>query len=332
MLVALRGDAGVTLAHQYRPDAMVVDVGLAVGDGQPALEHLKQHPRHAPHPGARARRRHPAQRGAGRRRRRLPGPARSAREALAAALDDLAHVRRAPGRAACSSSTTTRPSGSRSSSCSAARTSRSTPWAPARRRSQVLERGPRRLPRARPAAARRQRVRRCSSGSRATQRFRDVPVIVHTGKALTRRDETRLRRYAETIVVKDAGLAGAAARSRRRCTCTASEARLPADKRKMLEQVQSADVVFPQRTALLVDDDVRNLFAIGSVLEARGMGVLFAENGREALDDARRPPRRRRRPARRDDAGDGRLRDDARDPRPASASPACRSSPSRRRP
>jgi CheY-like chemotaxis protein len=51
----------------------------------------------------------------------------------------------------------------------------------------------------------------------------------------------------------------------------------------MLARVQSADVHFPQRKALLVDDDVRNLFAIGSVLEARGMGVLFAENGREAL-------------------------------------------------
>src|SRR5262249_36385071 len=50
VLAALRGDAGVTLAHQYRPDAMVVDVALGVGDGLTALGHLKQHPdtRHIP--------------------------------------------------------------------------------------------------------------------------------------------------------------------------------------------------------------------------------------------------------------------------------------------
>ena len=44
------------------------------------------------------------------------------------------------------------------------------------------------------------------------ERHRNVPVIIHTGKALTRREETRLKRYAESIIVKDAGVAGAAAR------------------------------------------------------------------------------------------------------------------------
>ena len=43
------------------------------------------------------------------------------------------------------------------------------------------------------------------------ERHRNVPVIIHTGKALTRREETRLKRYAESIIVKDAGSAGAAA-------------------------------------------------------------------------------------------------------------------------
>ena len=80
----------------------------------------------------------------------------------------------------------------------------------------------------------------------------------------------------------------------------------------MLEQLRDADAALPGRTVLIVDDDVRNVFALTSALEAHGMEVVFAENGREALDAAAGQPRRRPRPDGHDDAGDGRLRDDAR--------------------
>ena len=96
------------------------------------------------------------------------------------------------------------------------------------------------------------------------KRFRNLPVIVHTGKELTPREETRLKRYAETIVVKDA-------RSPERLLDETSlylhrvEARLPAEKRQMLERLHMADAVFEGKKVLIVDDDVRNVFALTSV-------------------------------------------------------------------
>ena len=115
------------------------------------------------------------------------------------------------------------------------------------------------------------------------ERLKDIPVIVHTGKELTKRQETKLRRYAKTIVVKDA-------RSPERLVAETSlflhrpESALGAEQRRLLEQVHTADAVFAGKKVLVVDDDVRNLFALASALEARGMEVLFAENGREGLD------------------------------------------------
>jgi HAMP domain-containing protein/CheY-like chemotaxis protein/signal transduction histidine kinase len=115
------------------------------------------------------------------------------------------------------------------------------------------------------------------------ERFRGLPVIVYTGRDLTRREETRLQKYAETIIVKDV-------RSPERLLDETAlflhrvEAKLPADKRRMLEQLHSADDVFKDKKVLIADDDVRNVFALASVLERNGMHVLFAENGDEALE------------------------------------------------
>ncbi|MEA2192137.1 MAG: hypothetical protein QOI73_2258, partial [Solirubrobacteraceae bacterium] len=115
------------------------------------------------------------------------------------------------------------------------------------------------------------------------ERHRDVPVIIHTGRELTRREETRLRRYADSIIVKDAGS------PERLLSETAlflhrPPSALPADSRRMLEQLHSTDAVLQGKRVLIVDDDVRNVFALTSALEARGMVVRFAENGREAID------------------------------------------------
>jgi CheY-like chemotaxis protein len=116
-----------------------------------------------------------------------------------------------------------------------------------------------------------------------------VPVIIHTGKALTRREETRLQRFAESIIVKDAG-------SPERLLAETSlflhrpESSLPEEDRRRLESMHHADSVLQGRTVLIVDDDVRNVFALTSALEARGMLVRFAENGREAIDQLREDP------------------------------------------
>jgi CheY-like chemotaxis protein len=106
---------------------------------------------------------------------------------------------------------------------------------------------------------------------------------VHTGKELTRREETRLRRYADSIIVKDA------ASPERLLDETAlflhrPEAALPADSRRVLEHLHAHDDVLTGKRVLIVDDDVRNVFALTSALEARAMDVRFAENGRDAIE------------------------------------------------
>jgi CheY-like chemotaxis protein len=116
-----------------------------------------------------------------------------------------------------------------------------------------------------------------------------TPVIVYTGKELTRREETKLKRFSEAIVVKDAS-------SPERLLDETSlflhrvEGKLPREKRRMLEQLHSADEVLRGRKILIVDDDVRNVFALTSVLETSGMEVLYAENGREGMETLRTNP------------------------------------------
>jgi CheY-like chemotaxis protein len=124
---------------------------------------------------------------------------------------------------------------------------------------------------------------------KADERHRTIPVIVHTGRELTRREETRLRRYADSIIVKDAGS------PERLLDETAlflhrPQSALPPDSRRMLERLHTADAVLPGKRVLIVDDDVRNVFALTSALEARGMAVRFAENGREAIESLHADP------------------------------------------
>jgi CheY-like chemotaxis protein len=110
-----------------------------------------------------------------------------------------------------------------------------------------------------------------------------LPVWMITGKQLTKREETRLKRYAESIVIKDAAsperlLDETSLHLHRESTA------LPTESRRMLERLHSADEVLQDRTVLIVDDDVRNVFALTSALEGHGMRVLFAENGREGVE------------------------------------------------
>ncbi|MEO5904451.1 MAG: response regulator, partial [Gemmatimonadaceae bacterium] len=110
----------------------------------------------------------------------------------------------------------------------------------------------------------------------------DLPIIVYTGKELTSAEETRVKKYAETIIVKDV-------RSPERLLDETAlflhrvEAKLPEQKRKMLEQLHDADAVIAGKKILVVDDDVRNIFSLTSVLEDHGMVVQFAENGKDAI-------------------------------------------------
>ncbi len=110
-----------------------------------------------------------------------------------------------------------------------------------------------------------------------------LPVIVYTGKNLSRTEEKQLRQVAGTIVVKEANsperlLAETALVLHRQA------ASLPEPKRHILEQFHRKDPMLAGRTVLIVDDDVRNIFALTSVLEARKMEVLHAENGQKGIE------------------------------------------------
>jgi HAMP domain-containing protein/CheY-like chemotaxis protein len=112
--------------------------------------------------------------------------------------------------------------------------------------------------------------------------MRDLPIIIYTGRELSQPDETRLRKLAETIIVKDV-------KSPERLLDETAlflhrvEKKLPEQKRRMLERLHNADAVFAGKRVLIVDDDVRNTFSLTSVLEDHGMVVDFVEIGRDAV-------------------------------------------------
>ncbi|MGZ8797874.1 MAG: response regulator, partial [Thermoanaerobaculia bacterium] len=117
----------------------------------------------------------------------------------------------------------------------------------------------------------------------------ELPIIIYTGRELSAQDETRIKKYAETIILKDV-------KSPERLLDETAlflhriEAKLPEQKRKMLEHLHDADSVVAGKKVLVVDDDVRNIFSLTSMLEDHGMVVRFAENGRQALDQLNKDP------------------------------------------
>ena len=109
------------------------------------------------------------------------------------------------------------------------------------------------------------------------------PVIVYTGRNLSRDEEAELLKYSRSIIIKGA-------RSPERLLDEVTlflhkvESELSSERQKMLKTARSRDRVFEERRILLVDDDVRNIFALTSALEQKGARVEIARNGREALD------------------------------------------------
>ncbi len=109
------------------------------------------------------------------------------------------------------------------------------------------------------------------------------PVIVYTGRALSADEEQRLRRYSKSIIIKDA-------RSPERLLDEVTlflhqvESKLPPERQQMLRVARNRETALEGRRVLVVEDDVRNIFALSSVLEPKGAKIEIARNGLEALD------------------------------------------------
>jgi len=116
----------------------------------------------------------------------------------------------------------------------------------------------------------------------ADERYSHPPVIVYTGSSLSRDDEQRLSQYSHSIIIKGA-------RSPERLLDEVMlflhqvESKLPLDRQRMLREARNRDATLDGRRILLAEDDVRNVFALTSVLEPLGATVVIARNGREAL-------------------------------------------------
>ncbi|HTS92792.1 MAG TPA: HAMP domain-containing protein, partial [Stellaceae bacterium] len=111
----------------------------------------------------------------------------------------------------------------------------------------------------------------------------DIPIVVFTGRALSADEDAQLRTMARSVVVKGVEsperLLDETALFLHRVISD-----LPTEKQRMLENLHQSDEDIVGRTVLLVDDDVRNIFALSSALEGRGMKVLTATTGKEAID------------------------------------------------
>jgi CheY-like chemotaxis protein/signal transduction histidine kinase len=109
------------------------------------------------------------------------------------------------------------------------------------------------------------------------------PVIVYTGRTLTGDEEQQLRRFSKSIIIKDA-------RSPERLLDEVTlflhqvESKLPAERRRMLQVARDRDAALEGRRILVVEDDVRNIFALSSLLEPKGATIEIARNGREAIE------------------------------------------------
>jgi HAMP domain-containing protein/CheY-like chemotaxis protein/signal transduction histidine kinase len=119
--------------------------------------------------------------------------------------------------------------------------------------------------------------------------LRDIPVVVFTGKELTTEEDAQLKNLARSVVVKGV-------ESPERLLDETSlflhrvVSDLPPEKQRLLQRLHGSDEFLMNKSVLVVDDDVRNIFALSSVLERRGMNVLTATTGREAIETLEATP------------------------------------------
>jgi CheY-like chemotaxis protein len=121
------------------------------------------------------------------------------------------------------------------------------------------------------------------------EKLNNIPIIVYTGKALSKEENSKLERLANSVVLKTA-------HSHERLLDETAlflhrvESGLPKDKQKIIRKLHKTEEVLKNKTVLIVDDDVRNLFSLVSVLEQEGMNCITVENGKLAIEALAKSP------------------------------------------
>ncbi|MRI87508.1 HAMP domain-containing protein [Aggregicoccus sp. 17bor-14] len=117
-------------------------------------------------------------------------------------------------------------------------------------------------------------------------RFRDLPVVVYTGKELSSKDEARLKKYTGSVILKSGSRSPEQLVADTALFLHRIDENLPEKTRQALAQRRDggSEADLSGRKVLVVDDDMRNIFALTSVLENQGMQVVFAENGRAGIE------------------------------------------------
>ncbi len=110
-----------------------------------------------------------------------------------------------------------------------------------------------------------------------------LPIVIYTGRELTLKENDKLKKYSQSIILKGA-------RSFERLLSETTlflhqiESKLPDDKKKMLEKVHGKGDILKDKTILVVDDDMRNVFAISSLLESYDIKVVVGRNGKDGIE------------------------------------------------
>jgi CheY-like chemotaxis protein len=115
-------------------------------------------------------------------------------------------------------------------------------------------------------------------------RFRELPIIVYTLKDLGKKEEARIRKYAESVILKSNLTSAERLLGDTSLFLHRVVKDLPAEQRSLVTGSAGPDESVAGKKVLVVDDDVRNIFALTSVLESHGLSVVYAENGNAGLD------------------------------------------------
>ena len=115
------------------------------------------------------------------------------------------------------------------------------------------------------------------------EKYHNLSIIVYTGRALTKKEEAHINKLSQTLIIKDVQsperlFDKTALYLHRNLT------KLPLEKQQILERIHQTDLALAGKRVLVVDDDIRNIFAVTSLLERHDMKILSAENGRDAIE------------------------------------------------